>query len=276
MKITSLSQPKAFLDVYASLLSDVAIATILTGEDTIAFGVEEDGVPMGAICGRPQGDCMVLLSLFVHPDYRRRGVAQMLLDEFQWAAFGCLSADHIQVEYCMLSPETMEGLSATLTKAGYYFYETNGEHTYETTVGELCTPEAVSDSAQPLTEIGKLHCNKIAKILQREVGTEGNVLPSSTDLALSHGIVKSGEVVAFFWVERLGDVIRIGALHGTGNPRELSAVVMAAIAKAKATLPPETVVLCDLYHGVGEKLFSRMVEGELRPCTRFASAFYPL
>lgn len=258
------------------LLSNEAIQAIAMSEQTLAFGLEEEGKPLGAVCAHPQGDVMQVLSLFVHPDHRGKGVGRALMEKLQWGAFGCPQVDYIHADYCLLPTQTMEDLKGFLTKVGYGFYSQNEQTAlYECTVADLVPPKGVDGRVQSMAELAQVYVKKVARLLQGEVGTEGTGLPPSTDLALSQVIVEHGEVTTFFWVERLTQqVIRIGALHGEGSPQNIAAVVTVAIAKAKETLPPDTVVLCDLYHGVGKPALERMTGGNIRPSQRFVSAFY--
>ena len=67
------------LPVFSTLLLPEAAAQLEADEPPLALGLTEDNLACGALAGRMEGDLFAVTSLFVAPDYRRRGGGTMLL-----------------------------------------------------------------------------------------------------------------------------------------------------------------------------------------------------
>lgn len=265
------------LDFY-DILDLETIHLLEYNEEAVAFGVEVDDEKVAVICGAPHENAMELLYLFVEEPYRLQGIATTLLRQFYWATFSCLSVDHMHTTYQLLETETLVALKETLSKNGYHFYIPNpNKENFECDVCDLVPQTNINPDVISFAEMGIGFQDKLVKLLNTEVGSTGNKIPESTEMNLSQVFIKNGEILAFFWIEQFNETLfRVAALYGSGDVHLISAVMSASIAKAKEQLSPDTVILCDLYEGVGKKALTHMTGGKLRHSTRSVHAFSTL
>lgn len=269
------SNPEEFAAQFAPVLTGTALQFVTLSDKTICVGIENEGKAIAAICGHPNGDAMELVSLYVHEDCRRKKYASDLLEVFYWETFYCLDVDHINVEYSILPPETMDAVAATLKSKNYHFYEDHpDQEVFECDVRDLIHIEKISPEAQSFADMGVGHQEKVIHLLSETLGTNLTKIPHTTDMDISQVLIRDNTVVALFWVERYReDLVRVAALHSSGDGKLISTVVSASIKKAKEILTPESVVICDLYDGLGKKALTHMTGGKIRPCKQFAHAF---
>lgn len=115
----------------AEMLNDFTIDPLMeTLEDlqaafrhqVILKAVGQDGALIGAIRGRPDGDTCHVGRLFVHPDYRGRGVASRLLAEIEKV---CLKP-----RYELFTSSKSINNIRLYEKAGYVRYKEVDIHTH--------------------------------------------------------------------------------------------------------------------------------------------------
>lgn len=266
---------EAFIRQFESVLTHDIIYYMKVSDSTIGFGAEENGTPVGVICGHPNDDVMELLHLYVAENYRRQGIASQLLDEFYWETLDNSNTEIINVEYGLLPLENMTALAETLKEQGYTFHENSPNiEVFELDVKDLIKQKEISNDVISFREMGVGYHEKIVKLLQEEVGISDTTLPDTTEMDISHVIIQDGKITAFFWLERFReDLLRVGALHSTGGNQMVSDVISASITKIQQRMTPESVIICDLYGGVGKKALLHMTDGKIRPCTQLVSAF---
>lgn len=269
------SNPQDFIAQFVSVLTAKAIYFIENSDKTVCVGLEEDGKAIAAICAHPQEDAMEIVSLYVHEGYRRKKNASELLEALYWETLNTDDVNHISAEYSLLPPETMKAVNATLTANRYHFYEKmQGQEVYECDVRDLVDIKSVNPEVQSFAEMGMGYHEKVLSLLNETMDTQLVKMPETTDMDISQVVIRDGVVVALFWVERYrDDLVRVAALHSSGDSKLVSTVVSASIKKAKEILTPESVVICDLYDGLGKKALTHMTDGKIRASEQFVRAF---
>lgn len=113
--------PPQQADRFGALLTDEALAAIRR-EEGAALVVAEEGVAQGAVCGqlsREDDRVLELLSLYVAPDHRRRGLGSTLLLELLDFYIERTGGELRRVEIAFTGEQ--EELSAFLARAGFAF-----------------------------------------------------------------------------------------------------------------------------------------------------------
>ena len=74
---------KSQLSLFSPLLLPKATEMIERGEPVTALGIAQEGVACGALAGYVSDGCFQIISLYVAPDYRRRGGGRLLLQRLE-------------------------------------------------------------------------------------------------------------------------------------------------------------------------------------------------
>ena len=102
------------LPVFQSLLLPVAAEAIKNGEPLTALGVSEDGCACGALAGFLRDNDFQIVSLYVAPDWRRKGGGDMLFDALEGLLREIPDGGGIEIGYIKSSVETMAKLALAL------------------------------------------------------------------------------------------------------------------------------------------------------------------
>lgn len=124
---------------FSPLFTQEAVAELAAGTAIGMIAVEEN-IACGAICMKLMGDeqegMLDLLSLYVVPEYRRKGIAGTLFLEMMENVF---EATDGMVHYCRyVGEKDAEGVTEFLEQAGFVFEEEELAGAFLTTVKELC------------------------------------------------------------------------------------------------------------------------------------------
>ncbi|MDE5590729.1 MAG: GNAT family N-acetyltransferase, partial [Acetatifactor sp.] len=110
--------------IFQTLLLPEAAAALKQRKPLLALGLTEDNVACGAAAGELEGDFFNVTSLYVAPDYRRRGGGTMLIETLR-----TLLKEHsrsLEISYTVTLPEH-QALAQFLTAIGYLCPLDNGE-----------------------------------------------------------------------------------------------------------------------------------------------------
>ena len=276
MEIKKILADKTSLDIFAPVLSNSAILLLMQKENTIGFGCLVDGKPVAACVSFIKDSNADIVSLFVLPEYRRRGIANALLSKLYWETFYTTNASYISASYSLLSRENTEALASLLRSCGYKFHLHPKEYQLlEFKVKDLVYIHNSSDTtALPFSSIGKYYASIVAKKLNELEFTTTATFPESTDFNLSLAIFKNQNLFAFVWVEKLTNTIyRLAAVYNsTDNANILKSLIGQLIQTAKEKLNPEDIVVADVYDCVSAKLINRLTSGKAQQSQLFMDA----
>lgn len=276
MEIRRILADKTSLDIFAPVLSNSAILSLMQKENTIGFGCLIDGKPVAACVSLIKNSNAEIVSLFVFPEYRRGGIANALLSKLYWETFYTTDAAYISASYSLLGKENSEALTSLLRSCGYRF----DLHPKEFQILEFKVKEIVSmhhssdTTALPFSSIGKYYASIVAKKLNELEFTTTATFPESTDFDLSLAIFKNQDLLAFVWVEKLTDTMyRLAAIYNAAdNPSTLKSLIGQLIQTAKEKLNPEDIVVADIYDCVSAKLINSLTAGKAQPSQIFMDA----
>lgn len=161
----------AQINKFASLFTTEAAAEVAASSAAAAIAVE-DNVACGAICMKlveGQEEMLDLLSLYVVPEYRRRGVAGTLFLETMEEIFDATDG---LVHYCRcVGTNAAEGLPEFLEKAGFVVEEEEQLGSFVLPLRELRTAPLLSYTVKlpqgcELLAVGELSALAVRKVFQ--------------------------------------------------------------------------------------------------------------
>lgn len=275
MEYRNIEADEASISIFAPVLSDRAILTLMRKEPAVGFGCLVDGQPAAACVSVVQAGGAEILSLFVLPEYRRAGIGRALLSRLYWELFYTTDAVCITVSYNLLPPADAGALTALLRTAGYRFDLHPADYLQlEFCLSDLAIPKTgMAEGALPFSSLGKYYTGIIGERLMGLGFTDTPACPETTDYDLSMAVFRDQSLLSFVWMEKLREVYRLAAVYSSSNnPGLMSSMLLQAIGNAKKLLPPETVVVADVYDEVSARLIYRLTGGHAHPSQRLMDA----
>ena len=275
MEFIKILADDASLDVFAPVLSNSAISSVINKEKTIGFGCTIDEKPIAACLSVIKDRKAEIISLFVPPEYRRSGIGKELLSMLYWEVFYSSDAAYIGASYSLLSAENTEALNALFRSCGYRFDLHHSEYKlFEFGAKDLAPIANIPSLASPFSSLGKLYIKDISDKLFEMSFIETPSLPESTDFDFSMAIFENRSLSSFVWVEKLkDDIYRLAAVYNSSeNSNSLKPLIGQLISVAKEKLSPEDLIIADVYDSASAKLVDRLTSGKARPSQRFMEA----
>lgn len=263
------------LDIFAPVLSNSAISSVINKEKIIGFGCTIDEKPAAACLSVIKDRKAEIKSLFVLPEYRRIGIGKALLSRLYWEVFYVSDAAYIEASYSLLSAENTEALNALFRSCGYRFDLHHSDYQlFEFSVNDLAPIANVPALASSFSALGKLYIKDIANKLFELAFIESPSLPESTDFDYSMAIFENRSLSSFVWVEKLKDgIYRLAAVYNSSeNSNSLKPLIGQLISAAKEKLSPQDIIIADVYDSTSSKLVDRLTSGKARPSQRFMEA----
>jgi GNAT superfamily N-acetyltransferase len=225
---------------------------------------EYDDAAAGALAGVVRNGCFEILSLYVLPEYRRRGGATLLLDEL----LDVLTRSDIvrvTVDYSVSRGEH-RALWAFLEDYGFA-QETPEGCIYGTTLGQIAQADyfrGVSDigTAVPFAKLPEI----LIKTLDRKMRAEGDPLldrpleEAEFDRDVSAAVVSGGNITSFAILDRSydGNLTLAAARADAAHPSSFGTVLRAAFCFGQEKYPPETPVILHVAAPEASSLLRRL------------------
>ncbi|MCD8067284.1 MAG: GNAT family N-acetyltransferase [Lachnospiraceae bacterium] len=228
------------------LLPDIARA-LEEGEPVTAFGLAEDQLAVGALAGYLEGGLFQIASLYVAPDYRRRGGGRLLLKTLE----KLLEDIHTgMIIHFTATAKEHETLFPFLKAMGFWDETDEKENIYVTTVGELGKTSYFSGAKETGTSFDQLDEALIrhAELKARENGSprpEGGIDSPKVERRISMAIVRDQRVAAYAVFDRscLNSLTLSSTWSGSAGPTAVYSMIRAAFARAQRIFPPEEKIV---------------------------------
>lgn len=229
------------LPVFSTLLLPEAAAQLEADEPLLALGLTEDNIACGALAGRIERDLFAITSLFVAPDYRRRGGGTLLLR----ALAGVLRAAGVfgvSIAFNCTLPEH-ETLCTFLAARGFQEQDDDGENIYLTTVdGVLASPFFAAKGAGGAVRRFSELSDAALRAAERDASRGGAPLPEAPltseeiDRELSAALLEGQETKALLVFDRSCGCLTLAcAWSGTAGPAALPQLLRASAARLAET-----------------------------------------
>ena len=247
---------------FAPLLLPGARTLIEAQEPAVALGCVLEGTACGALCGYLVGEHFEIISLYVSPDYRRRGVASALFGALLNALKGVTGV--ISVDF-IISSEEHETLAPMLEGYGFKRVPDVTRGFYGTTLEKLVSSDIFEKfyGDEPLTSFSEVG-DGILSAAQKQVEAKGFPMPENgflsptVDKECSVIHVRKDGVKAYVVIEKSGDKSLL--VSGLGSFMNTPAVLMQAlhdaILKAMDVYPKETTVIMQPVNEAAKKILA--------------------
>ncbi|MDR0875405.1 MAG: GNAT family N-acetyltransferase [Clostridiales Family XIII bacterium] len=234
---------------FHTLLLPNAVSAIEAGEPLTALALVEEGAACGAAAGYLTDDSFVLSSLYVAPEYRRRGGGRRLLEAYLSLLEKTEddAARTLTVYYTVTRPEHEE-LAPFLTALGFTAQEEEAGTIFLSTLGEAAaTPFFVSggeksDAISSFAEVPKAYLAEMTKRAERlDVPLpEYPLYDDKTEKDISVCVMDGKRIASFLSFDfSCGGLLTLSCVYAE-NPVHIPVMFRRACRLAEKKYPPET------------------------------------
>ncbi len=257
MKIIPVYQKDA--KEFAPLLPEEVTEALEEGLPVTVFAAVEDSLAIGTLSGAVDGGVFELISVYVHPDHRGKGVGAALMERLDEALKGedmpVFAELTIQDEEDGIIQSFLEEQGFEETKnrlPSWYFGRLKDIHT-----NYSVTEEAAAD-VKAFKDVPKNALNELSS--EGVFVPEGSLTSESVDKELSSCVIMGGKVKAYLAVEVISDkLIKIPAIYSAlPDPRGMMAMISKTAEKLVKVFPPETEVAMLAANETSEKLIQKV------------------
>lgn len=231
--------------VFRTLLLPEVGDALAAGEPLTALGLTEDGLALGAAAGHLENGRFWVRSLYVAPEYRRRGGGRMLVEALGRLAEQFSSGMEIRFT---ITREEHRTLPPFLHALGFERETDDGTDIFLTTLQRASESPffsgAGNGSGTPLAEVGDgaLSLLEKAALAANAPLPEGGLKVQQVDREISVCSFDGSNPQAFVVLERLcPDLLTLSAAwSGARSPAVLPGLLRTALTLARKKYPPET------------------------------------
>lgn len=249
---------------FAPLLLPQAAQQLQAGEPLTALGLTEARLAVGAAAGYLQGRMFQITSLYVAPDYRRRGGGRMLVEGLLRLTRG--QADGLEIRFTT-AKEEQQALPPFLARMGFVRQDDRGETIFQIRLEQIaCVPFFAKGGAghgTPFAQLGDsqlLDAERAAAAVDAPMPA-GGLRGKTVDRDVSMAAVADGAVQAYI----VGDTgwsggLRLSALWSRSKDvGVLPGLLRAALTKAADKYPPDTRVIVQTVNPSSAALLSGLL-----------------
>ncbi|MCC8140623.1 MAG: GNAT family N-acetyltransferase [Lachnospiraceae bacterium] len=233
--------------VFESLLLPEAAQALKAKEPVTALGLTEGDVAVGALAGDLEGGFFQIRSLYVAPDYRRRGGGRLLVGTLEKLLGEPRAGMAI---HFTATREEHETLFPFLQALGFRDETDEKENIYVTTLGELEEASPLSGARESGTSFAELDEELLrqADRVARKGGSprpEGGVDGPYVERRISMAIVRENRIAAYAIFDRscLNSLTLSSTWSGSVGPAAVYSMVRSAFGRARRLFPPEEKIV---------------------------------
>lgn len=258
------------LAYFRRFLLPEAADRISAGEQLPTVGLAEGTVACGAAAGYIEENEFQLLSLFVAPDYRRKGGGSLLLAAFREVLKSMPEIGSLEAHYTVTQEDHL-ALEPFFCKNGFRFEKEKSPYR-STTLGALsgkgffASPEAdrLPPGIQPFSEIPPVYVRLLEKRLAAEENSQSLFSADMLDAELSLGVVEDGKITACIIFDgtfpgRL-NLAYAGSKPGEKAPMLFPVLLRSAFGQLQKRFPPETEVVLQTVTPESDRLAGKLLE----------------
>ena len=255
--------------VFKPFLLPETVEAIAMGEPVPAFGLTEKKgkktLATGALAGHTEEDLFRIDSLYVAPDYRRKGGASLLMN----ALFDLLSGvavSGIEFSYTRTTPE-QESLDPFLYGQGFSRKRVAGDGIYMTTMKETYDAPRLGRETFPkqvirFAEADDYTLRRVSKDAQVAEAPlpAGGLFAETVDRDVSV-LLREQEETAYLALEQLDDraLAITAAYHSGGSPMMFLTLLQAALMLCREKYAPENVLFIPVVSRASEGIVKKLL-----------------
>ncbi|MCD8196712.1 MAG: GNAT family N-acetyltransferase [Lachnospiraceae bacterium] len=233
--------------VFRSLLLPEAARALEEGQAVTALGLTEGDVAVGALAGDLEDGFFQIRSLYVAPDYRRRGGGRLLVGTLEKLLAETRTGMMIHFTVTRQEHETLFPFLGAL---GFRDETNETENIYVTTLGELGKAAHLSGAKESGVSFAELDEGLLrqAELVARAGGSprpEGGVDGPYVERRISMAIVRENRIAAYAIFDRscLGSLTLSSTWSGSVGPAAVFSMVRSAFGRASRLFPPEEKIV---------------------------------
>lgn len=194
----------AQLQFFSNLLLPQTVEAMENGEPITALGVVKDSIACGALAGYLTEGKFYIDSLYVAPDYRRKGGGRMLIEQITKLLEDEVLVNGLEIHYTV-TEEEHETITPFLQAMMFEKKEDEGLNIYTFTLEQAATSALATKEGKQASNVlpfGQISDSMLCTA-QKEASVHDVPLPELSldspelERELSHAIVKDGKVKAF-------------------------------------------------------------------------------
>ncbi len=261
--------------VFKSLLLPQAQDARERGEPITLMGVTEDKTACGALGGYLDGGRYQIVSLYVAPEYRRRGFGRCMVEGLKQLLSEFPEAAGIEVNYTATLPEH-DTLKPFLSAMGFHQETYQDQNIYFSMLSEAAESPffmqaGAKEEKQPSSKSGILPFSQIPDSIlamaERKCRARDRMVPElpltspELDREVSHALVRNKEIVAFVTFDHscCGRLTLSCAWTGNSGPAVLPALLHSVFRKASELYPPDTPLAVQSTNPVAANLIKALL-----------------
>ncbi len=264
------------MEPFLPLMLQESVDALAQGVPLIVMGLEQDDVACGCLAGYIHEDCFRILSLFVAPDYRRKGGGRRMLRQLESLIQMGSGVHTITIEFATAQHENEE-LLLFLKKMGFAQESDDGYNVYCFLLEDLehvntdqISPKCSGGRIYPFTEISP----ELLRMAQKKSVAQEITLPSQPltseelERELSFALVVKGEIRAYVVVDHsCCDMLTLSALWiGDASLVTLNTLLKMLIAKVRKLYPPDTPVAMQAINDQSLSLIMQLAPNAKKVC----------
>ena len=274
---------KSNIDSFEHLVDPSAVE-VIKWDEAHGFCVKTDGVHVGALVGRFTDEKdYEILSLFVLPEYRKRGVGELLLETL-WEVLDNLEAN-VKISFLCLSDDESE-LADFLEKNGFEEYRNMNSHVFAVTIEELKKTKLFADKVSVhfpnFNDLTKAQLTALDNLTGAGFvpKPDGGFTSKQIEKEMSAAFFKRGKPVAYAVIERENDdLLILSSLYVSEKepPATLMKLLRSVLEALDEKYTEDTVLLLPTVNEDSERLFSDLFEDAFEKEDVFCTyqRFYP-
>lgn len=253
---------------FASLMLPEAVQALERGEPLVALGLTEQTVACGALAGYLEGSRFQIISLFVAPDYRRRGGGRLLVETLLELLADNGQAAGVELSYTDTAPDH-KSLAPFLETLGFCQENDRGENIFLTTLGQVqqspffAGGRAAPADILPFCKIPDICLTMAGKqaLLEGAPVPEVPLSDASLDREVSHALFRDKAVQAFVAFDHscCGHLTLCCAWSGSAGSAALPALLRAAFCRAVEAYPLETEIALQTVNQASARLAAALL-----------------
>lgn len=255
------------LEYFSPLLLPDAAQAIERGEPITAIGIAQEDVACGALAGYVDEGCFRVISLYVAPDYRRRGGASLMIRQMEKLLVEN-DIRSMKMDFTAVVSDN-ETMFPFLSKMGFLEEDDKGLNIYTFMLDQLASANVWKPAASKSLRIrpfSRLSEDVLRAAQKRGIALE-TPLPEcmltspQLERELSHALIREGKVEAYaaFDYSCCGILTLCGLWVGDPDPHILYSLLKTVVERAMELYPPDTRIAVQAVNDQSVRLIQGLV-----------------
>lgn len=248
------------IDVYQPLLLPGIFNAIKKGEDVVTLALMLDDVAIGALAGTVINNRFCIASLYVAPEYRRRGGAELLMKKL--VRISEKKVNGLTLNFTTTLEEHYT-LVPFLEAVGFKKESENGKVIYMTTVEQAAKVSLFTKEEKqigiPFSELDDRILSSTTKIAKCNYAQlpDGGLTAETVDKDLSFATIKDNRLDAYIVVDKSwAQGLTLSAIRpDVSHPTRLIGLLRSVINRMSRKYPPETKLMIQSVKNQEDALF---------------------